>query len=464
MFILRRIRKRIKGIFAVFAALAMAFSVAGNEQGEPSSETTAGLILSTTKSETTVAAESSSQDSERHNETYVILADEMTIINGGGASFSEGVVTVSESGIYSFKGELNDGQIVVNLKDKGKVILNFYGVSISSSKGAAVSVLKAPEGAEICSGKGTFNTVADTDARALSFDEELGDSAVIFSKDDLVLSGEGSLSVKADFNKGIFSEKDVMLKDAQVSIVSFDDGIRSLDKVRFENSELLIVSGGDGIHADDKNGDAKGKLLSHGSKITVFSDMDGIDCTGDIFVFDSELDLVVADGSKGRNHRKNHDFILEDNNISDKNKNDIFASGRATADSSTLERFMEKNISLSGIAGDGEGVFSDTIIKINSAQHGISCESIEIENGFCSLKSDGNGLFAEEDVSVDGTDVNITSYGNGIEGEEISLLDGRIFISTMGEAVISSEGEDGIEIDSAFVQTERIGSDKSIAP
>ena len=125
---------------------------------------------------------------------------------------------------------------------------------------------------------------------------------------------------------------------------------------------------------------------------------------------------------------------------------------------------MEKNISLSGIAGDSEGVFSDTIIKINSAQHGISCESIETEDGFCSLKCDGNGLFAKEDISVDGTDVNIMAYGNGIEGEEISLLDGKIFISAMGEAVVSSEGEDGIEIDYAFVQTERIGIDKSIVP
>ena len=465
MFILRRIRKRIKGIFAVLAALTMAFSVGrNNEPNEPSSETTKGLILSTTKIETTVVTESGSQKSENQNETYIILADDMTTINGRGASFSDGVVTVSKSGNYSFKGELNDGRIVVNLKDDGEVRLNFYGVNISSSKGAAVSVLKAPEGAELHFGKGTYNTLADTDERALSFREADGDSAVVFSKDDIVLTGEGTLSVKADFNKGVFSEKDVTLKDAQVSIVSFDDGIRSLDNVRVENSELLIVSGGDGIHADDKNGDAKGKLLSHSSKITVFGDMDGIDCSGDIFVFDSELDITVGDGSKGRNHHGNHDSIFDDNNISDKNKNDIFASGRATADSSTLERFMEKNISLSGIAGDSEGVFSDTIIKINSAQHGISCESIETEDGFCSLKCDGNGLFAKEDISVDGTDVNIMAYGNGIEGEEISLLDGKIFISAMGEAVVSSEGEDVIEIDSAFVQTERIGSDKSIVP
>ena len=107
VFILRRIRKRIKGIFAVLAALTMAFSVGrNNEPNDPSSETTKGLILSTTKIETTVVTESGSQKSENQNETYIILADDMTTINGRGASFSDGVVTVSKSGNYSFKGEL----------------------------------------------------------------------------------------------------------------------------------------------------------------------------------------------------------------------------------------------------------------------------------------------------------------------------------------------------------------------
>ena len=51
MFLLRRIRKKIKGIFAIIAALTVAFSVSGNEtQNEPTSETK-GLILSTTQNE-----------------------------------------------------------------------------------------------------------------------------------------------------------------------------------------------------------------------------------------------------------------------------------------------------------------------------------------------------------------------------------------------------------------------------
>ncbi len=463
MFLFRRIRKRIKSVFAIIAAITVAFSVGGNKApDEPVSETK-GLVLSTVKSETTSASsEGNSTTSVEDKETYIILADDMTFIKGEGASFSDGVVTVEKGGTYLFKGALNEGRILVNLKDEDEVVLKFYGATVISSKGAPVSVLKSHGRTVLNFANGTVNTFADTDERVFSYDEDEGDSAVIFSKDDIVLTGDGNLNIKAKFNKGIFSKKDITLKGVNLNIVSFDDGIRSNDSILVENSKLDITAGGDGIHLSNKNRDTNGKILVYNSKISLLCEYDGMDCAGDILICDGELDIMVADGSTGRNYRGNHDFIFNDNNIPDKNKNEIFATGRATADSSTFERLMGKSAAVSGVATEGEAVFSDTVMKINSAQHGFDCESIEIENGYCFVKSDGNGLYAEDEISVDGADVNIMAYSNGIESENIRLVDGKIFISALNEALVSSEGDDGIEIDSALVQTERLPADKSI--
>lgn len=462
MFLLRMIRKRIKGIFAILAAITVALSVSENDGQVEQVTETQGLILSTTKSETTKDSSVSKLQSDAEKATYIILADDMTIINGKGASFSDGVVTVRKSGNYHFKGELQEGRILVNLKeDDDKVVLNFYGVKVTSSKGAPISVLKAPNGAELHFGGRTHSTFIDTAERTLSYNEDEGDSAVIFSKDDIVLTGEGGVSVEANFNKGIFSKKDVTVKEAGISIMSFDDGIRSCESVRVENSELLIVSGGDGIHTDDNSRDKKEKIIVHNSKITAFSDMDGLHCAGDVLICDGEIDMITAGGSTGRSIHKNHDSIFDDNSP-DKSKNDIFAGRRATAESSMFERMMGKNVSFSGVVSEGETAFRDTIIKINSAQHGIDSKSIEIENGYCSIKSDGNGLYAEDDVSVDGADVNIMAYCNGMESEKISLVDGKIFINTSGEALVSSKGNEGVRIDGALIETKRLSDETAI--
>ena len=123
---------------------------------------------------------------------------------------------------------------------------------------------------------------------------------------------------------------------------------------------------------------------------------------------------------------------------------------------------MGKNVSFSGVVSEGETAFRDTIIKINSAQHGIDSKSIEIENGYCSIKSDGNGLYAEDDVSVDGADVNIMAHCNGMESEKISLVDGKIFINTSGEALVSSKGNEGVRIDGALIETKRLSDETAI--
>ncbi|MBQ1966735.1 MAG: carbohydrate-binding domain-containing protein, partial [Clostridia bacterium] len=209
MFLLRKIRRRIKGILAIFAAITVAFSVGGNDsQSEPVSETK-GLILSTTQSKTTEMPENETTVLSAESGTYIILADDMTIIKGKGASFADGVVTVSKSGTYSFKGELKDGRIIVDLKDDGEVKLNFYGVNVNSTKGAPLSVIKAPDKAVLYFDERTVNDFSDTEDRVYTYDEDTGDSAVIFSKEDIVFEGNGFVRIKADFNKGVFSKKDI---------------------------------------------------------------------------------------------------------------------------------------------------------------------------------------------------------------------------------------------------------------
>ena len=455
MFLLRKIRRKIKGILAIFAAITVAFSVGGNDsQSEPVSETK-GLILSTTQSKTTEMPENETTVLSAESGTYIILADDMTIIKGKGASFADGVVTVSKSGTYSFKGELKDGRIIVDLKDDGEVKLNFYGVNVNSTKGAPLSVIKAPDKAVLYFDERTVNDFSDTEDRVYTYDEDTGDSAVIFSKEDIVFEGGGLVRIRADFNKGVFSKKDITLSGSKIDIVSFDDGIRCNETLRIKNSEVGLASGGDGIHAAENNMGKYGKVIIADSNISYIGSSDGIDSVGDILFYGGEADFLISGGSTGKYFRKNHSSVLDDSKAPDKNKNDILSAGRATADSSTFENAMGQHTENAAVTVGGDVVFNEVNLKINSAYHGIIGDNIEMENGFCSVRSDGNGLFAKGEVSLDGIKINISDCYNGIECKEGQFSDANILINAFNKGIICTEEKPDFEDTTVEIKDKR---------
>ena len=278
---------------------------------------------------------------------------------------------------------------------------------------------------------------------------------MIFSKENLTLTGDGGVNISAEFSKGIYSEARLTLDGAMVGIDSYDDAIRSDGSVRIENSDLMIASGGDGIHCKSKQENKKSDIYINESKLTVMSNADGLYCSGDIAVSDTEADFLIDGGSIGKNHAENNGFDFRDS-IRHKNKNEILSTGRAVPDSTILERLMEKSFSVSGVSSEGEANFSGTVLNINSAQHGFYCKSINIENGRYTVKCDGNGLYATDNIAVENGKVNVRAYGNGMESEFIRLADGDFSLSTWGEALVSAESDENISVFSARVQTQSL--------
>ena len=461
MLLLRKIRKEIKKLLLIVAAISTALTVGNGFTEQETTSETAGLILSTTQSET-AAAEAASTAKAQSQETHILLADELTFIKGEGASFSDGIVTVEKSGTYLFKGELNEGRIVVDLikDDADEVVLVFYGVKIGSSKGAPVSVLSAPSGAKLRFAERTSNIFYDTDERVRYYREEDGDSAVIFSAEPLTLEGEGRIHLRAEFNKGIFTKESLSLDGAVLSVESFDDGIRSDGDIRIRNSDLMINSGGDGLHCGNLKQNKQGDVYILDSKLSLFSSSDGIDSCRDITVSGGTVEFITGGGSVGRAYGENHGFGISDK-LKDKNMNGLFTPGRATQDSTTLENILEKKDSVSAVFAQGNAEFKDVAVSISSAQHGFSCENAAIEKGKYSVRCDGNGFYVSERISVESSNLNIIAYGNGAEGESIRFEDGEIFISSSGEALISSKGKEHIDIISSEVQIKTISQEKS---
>ena len=109
----------------------------------------------------------------------------------------------TEEGTYTLTGEISDGLIYIETDGIVKLILN--GVTITNSSGPAIYVENA-QTVEIETVKGTTNTLTDGSSYSGYEDGVVG---TIYSKDDIILSGEGTLKVISN------SEDAIVSKDGQ---------------------------------------------------------------------------------------------------------------------------------------------------------------------------------------------------------------------------------------------------------
>ena len=82
----------------------------------------------------------------------------------------------------------------------------------------------------------------------------------IFSNDDLLIRGNGSLTVNGNCNDGITSEDDLVVESGTINVYAKDDGIRGKDSITVINGNIRIESGGDGMKSDNESDTAKGYI------------------------------------------------------------------------------------------------------------------------------------------------------------------------------------------------------------
>jgi hypothetical protein len=132
-----------------------------------------------------VVYDSDDEDSKWNSSetSYITLKGKSITLDGDGAVIDGSKVAITSAGTSSISGTLDDGQVIVNTKDKEIVKLIFNGANITSSSSAPVYIMKAKK-TVIVLADGTDNYVTDGDSYTLE-DPELNEpNAAIFSKCD----------------------------------------------------------------------------------------------------------------------------------------------------------------------------------------------------------------------------------------------------------------------------------------
>lgn len=377
----------------------------------------------------------SGQDSDERIDTYVTLADGNTIINGNGASFENGTLTITQSGTYSLTGTLSDGKIYINsaLEDK-KVKLYLNGVSISCSTDAPIFVENSPKETLIILAEGSVNNLADT-AREVPTDENADyATAVIYSKDDLQIEGNGTLNVTANFNKGIFSKNDIDIRGGNINIVSVDDGIRGKESVEISDGNLNIVCGGDGIRTNETAEEGKSSIDISGGSITISSELDCIQSVVDITVSGGTFNLTSGGGSTGV-VTKQDDFGMPGGMGGGRGPGGNMGGrpggpgGMTPPDSSASESTTEDTPSTKGIKADGKITVSGGTFTVSSSDDAIHAVNLDINGGTFALKSDDDGIHADNTVNIRNADIDVSFSYEGVEGTVINIYSGTVRVT-----------------------------------
>jgi len=392
----------------------------------------------------------------------IILDDENTSINGNGAAYSNGIVTIAKSGKYLITGKMSDGQIIVDSSDSEKTELLLNGAWIHCETGAAIYVKNSEASkttVELCDK--SVNILTDGTEHILEENSDEPD-ATLFSKDDLKISGSGTLYIAGNYSKGVHSKDDLELENATVYILSVDNGFRGKDSVEITSGTLVIESGADGIRTNNTEDDGKGYISISGGHIEITSAFDAVQAVTDLMITGGELVIQSGGGSVNSSSNQNSDWGNWGGGFGGGPGGGMMPPGgfgggmhggrgernAPNADegfseaASFTQTAQTTSDSAKGLKADGDITIAGGVISIDSSDDSIHGVNIEIKNGTMMLTSGDDGIHADTAAKISGGDITVTKSYEGIEGADIVISGGVMNVTSSDDGLNGAGGKD----------------------
>lgn len=243
---------------------------------------------------------------------------ESQVAEGNVVEATEGITRITEGGTYTFTGTVEQGQIIVDAPEEN-VTLVLNNFEITNAEDAPIVVVNA-KNVYIELADGSENCITDAREAKEESEEETVDTetedteedytAAIYSKDDLVITGTGSLTVKAGYKDGITSKDDLELESGNITVEAVDDGIVGKDSVVVTEASVTVTAGDDGVKSTNDEEEDKGYIQIDGNSVTIDAQDKGIDATTTVTINGGEIDIKAGDeGVEGL------DVVINDGDI-----------------------------------------------------------------------------------------------------------------------------------------------------
>jgi hypothetical protein len=324
-------------------------------------------------------------------------------VDGTGAMVNGSVVTITSAGTYNVKGTLSNGQIAVNTTDAEDVEIVLDGVDIKNSSNPPIYVINAGGKTVIVLKDGSSNSLSDGSTYNLAAGED-EPNAALFSKDDLKIKGNGSLTVTGNYSDGIASKDDLDIKGGKITVKAKDDGIRGKNSIEIKDADIRVNADGDGLKANNDTDTDKGYITIASGTVDITAGADAIQAERIVTIDGGTVDILSGGGSNTRIGR------------------DDTAKG------------LKAGVSITVNGGT---------ISIDSADDAInSNDNVTITEGTLNLASGDDGIHGDATVKIDGGDVSITKSYEGIESKAITINGGDILVNSSDDGINASNGHE----------------------
>ncbi len=357
--------KRISAIVMI-TLLSTSLAACGNSNSSNSSDSTSSSQASskTTSKSGTEASNTSADSSSVFTDRD--LKQEADTSNAKKLTLSDGKdVTITEEGVYIISGTAKDASVIVDAADDAKVQLVLENANITNSDSPCVYVKNADK-VFVTTANGSENTL--TVSGSFTADGDTKTDAVIFSKDDIVLNGEGTLNISSTDN-GISGKDDIKITGGTININCTADAIEANDSISVADGNITIKTQKDGLHAENDDDNTQGSIYISSGTFNITAGSDGIQATTTAVIDGGTFTISSAEGIEATN------ITINDGNITISASDDgINAANKSTAESVCIT-INGGNIKITMGQGDTDGIDSNGDLYITGGTVDITGQS-----------------------------------------------------------------------------------------
>lgn len=440
-----------KILYATLFASLLLYGCSNNhtvEDSNPSQEEDQSAVASdeTTRS-TELFGDYTDEDKDTsYDETAITVELSDNMAETAGVTVDGQDVTITKAGTYVLSGELTDGQVIVNVDKEEKVHLVLNGVTITNSKGSAIMVVQADKVITTLEAD-TTNTLTDSTDYQLADDDEIDPDAAFFSKEDLVINGEGELIVNGNYNNGIRSKDDLVLISGTYTVTAKNNAIKGKDSVQIlDGVYTLTTEEGDAIQSNNSDDEEKGFVAIDGGVFTITAGRDGIQAETTASL--QAADITIQTGAESISSEESYKGIKADVAV-------LIQSGTYNIDTVDDSLHSDGDITIEGgeflINTEDDGVHADNNLTINggnltisNSYEGLEAAVITINDGDIQITASDDGLNASGDTDTTEESETPGDQSFGGPGGMAQADESKMIVINGGTLTVDAEG-DGLD-------------------
>ena len=273
-------------------------------------------------------------------------------------------ITITEEGVYVISGTATNASIIVEANDTAKVQIVLDGASITNTDSPAIYVKSADKVFITTTSSDNTLTVNGT----FTADGETNLDAVIYSKDDLVLNGTGTLTISSTAN-GISCKDDLKVTGGTYNITSTEDAIEVNDSISICAGNFTIKTSKDGLHCEYEEDTTVGSILITGGTFDITAGDDGIQAVTVLQIDDGTFNISAAEGLEAT------EVIINGGTISISASDDGINAASKSSGMSVYVEINDGDITIVMGSGDTDAVDANGSIYVNGGNISITGNS-----------------------------------------------------------------------------------------